>query len=505
MEIFHGLFYGFQVVLQPTNLLYGFIGVFIGTLVGVLPGLGPPAAIALLLPSTFAVKPVSAIIMLAGIYYGAMYGGSTTSILLNVPGEAASVVTCMDGHAMARQGRAGPALGISAFGSFIAGTLGVIALTFLAPSLAKVALSFGPPEYFSLMVLGLTILTYFARESMVKALMMAVVGLLCGSVGVDSISGRYRFTLGIPALLDGLGLVPVIMGLFGISEVLLNLERRGEKQEIFTPPTKGLFPNREDWRRSAMPILRGSVLGFFLGVLPGAGTIIASFASYAVEKKVSKYPERFGTGVIEGVAAPESANNAAATGAFIPLLTLGIPANAVMAILLGALMIHGLQPGPLLMKQAPDVFWGIIASMYTGNVMLLVLNLPLIPMWARLLRVPYAILFPFILLFCLIGSYSINNSVGDGIVMWIFGILGYLMKKFDYEGAPLVLAMVIGPMMEEAMRQSLILSAGSAAIFFTRPISAGFILAASFLLVLPLLTRRKGVGRAWESAPEESK
>ncbi len=296
MEIFQGLLYGFQVVLQPINLLYCFIGVFIGTLVGVLPGLGPAAAIALLLPSTFAASPVSAIIMLAGIYYGAMYGGSTTSILVNIPGEAASVVTCLDGHAMARQGRAGPALGISAFGSFIAGTLSVIVLTFLAPSLAKVALSFGPPEYFSLMVLGLTILTYFARESMVKALMMAAVGLLCGSVGVDSISGRYRFTFGIQTLMDGLGLVPVIMGLFGISEVLLNLEQGKEKQEIFATPAKGLFPTREDWRLSTMPILRGSMLGFFLGILPGAGAIIASFVSYAVEKRASKYPERFGTG-----------------------------------------------------------------------------------------------------------------------------------------------------------------------------------------------------------------
>jgi putative tricarboxylic transport membrane protein len=502
MEIFQGLLHGFQVVLQPINLLYCFIGVFIGTLVGVLPGLGPAAAIALLLPSTFAASPVSAIIMLAGIYYGAMYGGSTTSILVNIPGEAASVVTCLDGHAMARQGRAGPALGISAFGSFIAGTLSIIVLTFLAPSLVKVALSFGPPEYFSLMVLGLTILTYFARASMVKALMMAAVGLLCGSVGVDTISGRYRFTFGIQTLMDGLGLVPVIMGLFGISEVLLNLERGKEKQEIFATPAKGLLPTREDWRLSIMPILRGSSLGFFLGILPGAGAIIASFVSYAVEKRVSKYPERFGTGVIAGVVGPESANNAAAGGAFIPLLTLGIPANAVMAILLGALMIHGLQPGPLLMKQAPDVFWGIITSMYIGNAMLLVLNLPLIPMWARLLRVPYAILFPFILLFCLIGSYSVNNNVGDGFVMWVFGVLGYLMKKFDYEAAPLILALVIGPMMEEALRQSLILSAGSFTIFVDRPISAGFILSAALLLVLPLFTRRREVEKAWTSVPE---
>ncbi len=497
MEIFHGVLYGFQVALQPINLFYCFVGVFIGTLVGVLPGVGPAAAIALLLPSTFTATPVAAIIMLAGIYYGAMYGGSTTSILVNIPGEAASVVTCMDGHAMARQGRAGPALGISAFGSFIAGTFSVILLTFLAPTLVRVSLSFGPPEYFALMVLGLTLVTYFGRESMVKALMMATVGLLLGSVGQDTISGQYRFTFGIRTLEDGLGLVPVIMGLFGISEVLLNLERREEHLEIFAAPTTGLLPSREDWRASAMPIVRGSGLGFFLGVLPGAGAIIASFVSYAVEKRVSKHPERFGRGAIEGVAGPESANNAAAGGAFIPLLTLGIPANAVMAILLGALMIHGLQPGPLLVKQAPDVFWGIITSMYIGNAMLLVLNLPLIPMWARLLRMPYAVLFPFILLFCLVGSYSVASNVGDVIVMWVFGVVGYLMKKFEYEGAPLILAMVIGPMMEEALRQSLILSTGSFAIFVVRPITAAFLVAALVLLALPVLSllRRGGAGR----------
>jgi putative tricarboxylic transport membrane protein len=496
MEILQGVLHGFHVALQPINLFYCFLGVFIGTLVGVLPGLGPAAAIALLLPSTFALSPVASIIMLAGIYYGAMYGGSTTSILVNIPGEAASVVTCLDGHAMARQGRAGPALGISAFGSFIAGTLSVILLTFLAPLLMKVALSFGPPENFSLMILGTTLVTYFAHGSMLKALMMALLGVLIGSVGVDSISGRYRFTFGIATLMDGVGLVPVIMGLFGISEVLQNLERLAPQRMIYAAPAKGLLPSREDWRRSAMPIARGSLLGFFLGILPGAGSIIASFASYATEKRASKHPEKFGSGAIEGVAGPEAANNAAAGGAFIPLLTLGIPANAVMAILLGALLIHGLQPGPLLVKQAPDLFWGFITSMYIGNAMLLVLNLPLIGMWARLLRVPYAVLFPLILLFCLIGSYSLNNNIGDGIVMWVFGVLGYLMRKFDYEGAPLVLAMVIGPMMEEALRQSLILSAGSFAIFVTRPIAAGFIIAAALLLVLPLFTRRSETPKA---------
>jgi putative tricarboxylic transport membrane protein len=503
MEILQGVLNGFQVAFQPINLFYCFVGVFIGTLVGVLPGLGPAAAIALLLPSTFALSPVPSVIMLAGIYYGAMYGGSTTSILVNIPGEAASVVTCLDGHAMARQGRAGPALGIAAFGSFIAGTLSILILTLLAPLLVKVTLSFGPPEYFSLMVLGTTLVTYFTHGSMLKALVMALVGVLLGSVGVDSISGRYRFTFGIPTLMDGLGLVPLIMGLFGISEVLLNLEHLAEKRTIYAASMKGLLPNLKDWKRSVMPIARGSLLGFFLGILPGAGAIIASFAAYATEKRVSKHPEQFGKGAIEGVAGPEAANNAAAGGAFIPLLTLGIPANAVMAILLGALMIHGLQPGPLLMTRAPDLFWGTITSMYIGNAMLLVLNLPLIGIWIRLLRVPYTLLFPFILLFCLIGSYSVNNNIGDGIVMWVFGILGYLLKKFDYEAAPLVLALVIGPMMEEALRQSLILSAGSFAIFVERPISAGFIFAAALLLVFPLLTRRREVAKAWASQAAE--
>jgi putative tricarboxylic transport membrane protein len=503
MEILQGVLNGFQVAFQPINLFYCFVGVFIGTLVGVLPGLGPAAAIALLLPSTFALSPVSSVIMLAGIYYGAMYGGSTTSILVNIPGEAASVVTCLDGHAMARQGRAGPALGIAAFGSFISGTLSILILTVLAPLLVKVTLSFGPPEYFSLMVLGTTLVTYFTHGSMLKALIMALVGVLLGSVGVDSISGRYRFTFGIPTLMDGLGLVPVIMGLFGISEVLLNLEHLAVKRTIYAESMKGLLPNLEDWKRSVMPIARGSLLGFFLGILPGAGAIIASFAAYAAEKRVSKHPEQFGKGAIEGVAAPEAANNAAAGGAFIPLLTLGIPANAVMAILLGALMIHGLQPGPLLMTRAPDLFWGTITSMYIGNAMLLVLNLPLIGIWIRVLRISYTVLFPFILLFCLIGSYSVNNNVGDGLVMWVFGILGYLLKKFDYEAAPLVLALVIGPMMEEALRQSLILSAGSFSIFFERPISAGFIFTAALLLVFPLLTRRREVVKAWASQAAE--
>jgi putative tricarboxylic transport membrane protein len=490
MEVISNVIYGFEVALQPLNLIYCFFGVLIGTLVGVLPGLGPVAAIALLLPSTFKATPVSAIIMLAGIYYGAMYGGSTTSILVNIPGEAASVVTCLDGYQMARKGRAGPALGISAFGSFIAGTFAVIALTLLAPLLAAFALRFGPPEYFSLMVVGITVLTFLSSGSMVKSLMMAAVGLILGGVGMDAISGRYRFTYGFQILADGVGLVPAVMGLFGISEVLLNLETKIDR-DIFATRIKNLFPNLKDWADSIGSILRGTVLGFFLGIIPGGGAVIASFASYAIEKKLSKHPEEFGKGAIQGVAGPESANNSAAGGSFIPLLTLGIPTNAVMAIFLGALMIHGLQPGPLLMSNAPDLFWGTIVSMYIGNAMLLLLNLPLIPIWVRVLKVPYYLLYPLIILFCLIGAYSIGNNSGDMIVMLIFGIAGYLMKKFRYEGAPMVLALVLGPMMEEALRQSLIMSQGSFSIFVSSPISLGLLALAVLLVIIPIITQRK--------------
>ena len=490
MDIIHNVLFGFQVALQPINLIYCFFGVLIGTLVGVLPGLGPPAAIALLLPSTFHTNPVSAIIMLAGIYYGAMYGGSTTSILVNIPGEAASVITCLDGYQMARKGRAGPALGISVFGSFIAGTFAVISLTFLAPLLANLALKFGPPEYFSLMIVGITVLTFLSSGSMIKSLMMAAVGLILGGVGMDAISGKYRFTYGAQVLADGVGLVPAVMGLFGISEVLLNLETVIER-EIFATRIKDLFPTLKDWADSIGSIIRGTILGFFIGIIPGGGAIVASFASYAIEKKASKHPEEFGKGAIQGVAGPEAANNAAAGGAFIPLLTLGIPANAVMAILLGALMIHGLQPGPLLMTKAPDIFWGTIVSMYIGNGMLLVLNLPLIPLWVMVLKVPYYLLYPLIILFCLVGAYSIGNNVGDVIVMLISGIVGYLMKKFNYEGAPMVLALVLGPMLEEALRLSLILSQGDFSIFITRPISLGFLILAVLLLIIPIITQRR--------------
>ena len=486
MDIFANAVMGFQVALQPMNLFFCFIGVLIGTLVGVLPGLGPVAAMSLLLPTTFHVSPVSAIIMLAGIYYGAMYGGSTTSILVNIPGEAASVVTCLDGYQMARKGRAGPALGIAAFGSFIGGTLSIIGLMFMAPPLAKMALQFGPPEYFSLMLLGLVILTFLASDSMPKALMMAAFGLFLGLIGMDIMTATPRFTFNLYFLMDGVGLVPVVMGLFGVSEVLLNVEAQ-IKQDVFQTKIKGLLPNLKDWRDSTWPIIRGSVLGFFLGILPGGGAVISSFVSYGVEKKCSRHPEKFGTGAIEGVAGPETANNAATGGAFIPLLTLGIPANAVMAMLLGALIIYGMQPGPMLIKQHPDLFWGVVTSMYIGNAMLLVLNLPLIGVWVKILKIPYPILFPLILLFCLIGVFSLNNNVGEIGLMLFFGGVGYLMKKFNYEAAPLVLALVLGPMMENALRQSLIMSNGSVSIFFARPISLGIVLVVLALLLLPLL------------------
>jgi len=498
LESLTSLAYGFNIALQPQNLLYCFIGVTMGTLVGVLPGIGPTATIALLLPATFKLNPISAIIMLSGICYGAMYGGSTTSILLNIPGEASSVVTCLDGYQMARKGRAGPALGISAFGSFIAGTFSIVGLVIFAPTLADFALKFGPPEYFALMVMGLSVVAYLARKSMAKALMMAVVGIVLGCVGLDPITATPRFTFGVLDLADGIGIAPVVMGLFGIAEVLENLGVL-TKAEIFAGKIKGLFPDREDWRRSIGPIARGSLLGFFLGLLPGVGAIVPQFLSYALEKKLSRHPERFGSGEIEGVASPEACNNAAVGGTFIPLLSLGIPSNAMTAILLGALMIYGLTPGPLLIKNSPDLFWGVIASMYIGNIMLLILNLPLIPMWVSVLKIPYSYLSSFIILFCLIGAYSLNNSTTDIYIAVIFSLVGLLMKKFEFEGAPLVLAFVLGPLLETALRRSLILSDGSFLIFLQRPISAAFILFSVVVLVAPLFGKlRLGRGLSEE-------
>ncbi|MCL4552687.1 MAG: tripartite tricarboxylate transporter permease [Candidatus Marsarchaeota archaeon] len=500
MEVLSQLATGFQVALMPMNLFYCFMGCLIGTMVGVLPGLGPTAAMSLLLPATFHVPPVSAIIMLAGIYYGAMYGGSTTSILVNIPGEAASVVTCLDGYRLARAGRAGAALGMAAFGSFIAGTVGILGLTLVAPPLVGFALRFGPPEYFSLMCLGLVVLTFLSSSSMVRALMMACFGLIVGTIGQDVVSGSTRFTFGIMELMDGVGLIPVVMGLFGISEILINLETKIDT-DVFQTKVKGLLPTLEDWIRCKWALVRGTVIGFFLGILPGGGAILASFVSYAVEKRFSPRGDQFGTGMIEGVAAPESANNAAAQAAFIPLLTLGLPANVVMAMLLGALIIHGVTPGPLLMSQHSEVFWGVVASMYIGNIMLLVLNLPLIGMWVQFLRVPYPIMMPLIVLFCLIGSYTVGNSVMDVFFMLVFGVIGYLMKKLKYEAPPFILAFVLGPLLEYSLKQSLIISKGSFGIFVTRPISAVCLGIALILLLIPLVPRigQKRPGATLES------
>jgi putative tricarboxylic transport membrane protein len=492
VDILASVALGFQVALQPGNLLACFIGVFIGTLVGVLPGIGPVSAMSLLLPVTLAGTPAAGIIMMAGIYYGSMYGGSTTSILVNIPGEAASVVTCLDGHQMAKQGRAGPALGIAALASFIAGTFAIVLLMLVAPALANVAVAFGPAEYFSLMVLGLVVLTFLTQGSMAKALLMACVGAMLGLIGLDSITAQPRLTFDRIELYDGIGLVPVVMGLFGIAEVLHNIERPISR-EIVSSKIGQLWPSRGDWKASAGPMARGTILGFFLGILPGGGAVISSFASYALEKRLSKTPELFGRGAIEGVAGPEAANNAAAGGAFIPLMTLGIPPNVVMALLMGAFIIHGLQPGPLMMSQNPTLFWGIVVSMYIGNAMLLVLNLPLIGMWVQLLRLPYNVLFPLIVLFSIVGVYCSSNNVFDVYVMIAFGMLGYLMRKVGYEPAPLVLAFVLGPMLENNLRKALILSQGELATFVSRPISATCLALAALLLATPLLPalRRK--------------
>jgi putative tricarboxylic transport membrane protein len=495
MEVFQNMATGFTIAITPMNLALCLVGCFVGTLIGVLPGIGPAATIALLLPVTFKLPPATAIIMLSGIFYGAMYGGSTTAILVNIPGEAASAITCLDGYQMARQGRAGPALGIAAFGSFIAGTFGVFLLMLIAPPVADMALKFGPPEIFAVMVLGLTILSYLSSGSLIKAFIIALIGLFIGMIGID-IAGIYRFTFGIPDFYDGIGLVPVLMGLFGVAEVLLNLEQTVTRH-VFETRIKGLLPDREDWKRSAMPILRGSFIGFVMGVIPGPSNTISSFVSYAMEKRLSKTPDRFGKGAIEGVAGPESANNSACAGNFIPVLTLGIPTSAVMAVIVGAFIIHGVTPGPLLIKNNPDIFWGTIASMYIGNFMLLILNLPLIGIWVRVLKVPYGILFPLILLFCFVGAYANNNSLAELNVMIFFGLVGYLMKKTGFEPAPLVMAYILCPFLEEAFRQSLIKSHGEFSIFIKRPISAAILAIAAGIIVLNVFSgvkqRRKSL------------
>jgi len=478
-----GLWQGFQIAFSPVNLLWCFIGSILGTAVGVLPGLGPAATIALLLPISMKMgSPVTAIILMSGIFYGAMYGGSTTSILLNIPGEAASVVTCIDGYQMAKKGRAGPALGVAAIGSFVAGTVGVIGLTAMAPPLAEAALKFGPPEYFSLTVLGLLLATYLAGESPLKGLIMAIFGLILGSVGLDPLSGAVRFAFGIPDLQSNIDFVTIAMGLFGVGEILISLES-SEAASILTTKIKNVFPTMADLARSGWAMVRGSVIGFAVGILPGGGAVLSSLISYAVEKKVSKHPEEFGHGAIEGVAGPEAANNSAASSSFIPLLTLGIPGNASTAMIFAALLIQGVTPGPFLLKEHADVFWGVVASMYIGNVILVVLNLPLVGMWAQLLRVPYAFMAPLIMVLTLVGVYSVNNSVFDIWVMLIMGIFGYLARKLKFDLGPLLLAFVLGPIMERSLRQALLMSHGGFGIFFARPIS-GALMATAILFVL---------------------
>jgi putative tricarboxylic transport membrane protein len=492
MDTLHGLFYGFSIALEPENLFLCFIGTLVGTLVGVLPGIGPAGALAILLPVTFKLSATGSIIMLAGIYYGVSYGGSTTSILVNIPGETSSVVTCLDGYQMALKGRAGPALGIAAFGSFFAGTLGIIGLMVFAVPLSSMALKFGYHEYFSLIILGLTFVTFLSYGSMLKAVMMCCLGFMLGIVGLDTITASPRLTFGLTELFDGLGIAPVAMGLFGVSEVILNMEQT-VTTELIKTKVRNLFPSKLDWAMSKWALVRGTAVGFFLGILPGGGPVLASFLSYGLEKRISKEPDKFGKGAIEGVAAPESANNAAASSSFIPLLTLGIPPTASLAILFGAFIIHGITPGPLLLKEHPDVFWGVLSSMYVGNVMLLALNLPLIPLWVQVLKIPDRVLYPLILIFCLIGAYSINNSAFDVLIMMIFGVVGYLFRKFEYQGAPLLLAFVLGPLLDFNLRHALLVSEGRFLDFFTRPISAVTLSLAVLVLLsnaVPAVMRR---------------
>jgi putative tricarboxylic transport membrane protein len=474
---------GFSTALTSMNLLSCFIGVVVGTLVGVLPGIGAVGTMAILLPITFSMGPIPAMIMLCGIFYGAQYGGSTTSILVNIPGEVGSIVTCLDGYQMAKQGRAGPALGISAMGSFIGGTLSIIGLMLLTPTLAKLAINFGPPELFSLVIFGLMMVTTIGRGSMVKSFIMTTLGLFVSTIGKESIKGFGRFTFGSFTLSDGLGLVPVAVGMFGIAELLSNIEEIPERQ-VFKTNLRNLFPSVKDWRDTYWPIIRGTVIGFFLGILPGGGTVITTFSSYALEKRLSKHPERFGAGAIEGVAGPETANNAATSGSMVPLLGLGVPPHVTMAMLLGAFIIHGIQPGPSFIAEHPDIFWGVVASMYIGNVMLLVLNLPLIGIWIQILKIPYRLLFPLIVLFCYVGVYSLNSNFYEFLIMIFFGVFGYLLRKLEYDAGPFLLAMVLGPMLETSFRQSMGMSGGDLGIFLRRPLSAGPLILVGVVIVI---------------------
>src|SRR5215468_3174242 len=483
METLSNLAFGLSVALTWQNVLYCFIGCVLGTVVGVLPGIGPVATVAMLLPFTFGLNPAPALIMLAGIYYGAQYGGSTTAILVNIPGESSSVVTTLDGYQMARRGRAGPALGIAAIGSFIAGCIATLIIAYFAPPLAEVALKFSPAEYFSLMVFGLVAAVVLARGSLLKAIAMVCFGILLGLIGTDVNSGVIRFAFGAPELSDGIGFVALAMAFFGITDVVRNLEH-GEKQEVFTSRIGSVLPTLDDLRRCFWSIVRGTGLGSLLGILPGGGALLASFAAYMFEKKVAKPPRAFGHGDIRGVAAPESANNAGAQTSFIPMLTLGIPSNPTMALMIGALMIQGIAPGPQVMTERPELFWGLIASMWIGNLMLVVLNLPLVGIWVRFLRIPYRLLFPSIIVFCCIGTYTINSNVFDVFVMAFFAIFGYLCLKLDCEPAPLILGFVLGPMMEENLRRALLISRGDLSVFVSEPISLAFLIVAALLLIV---------------------
>jgi len=493
MDLFKNLIFGFEVAFSLQNLLYCLIGVSVGTLIGVLPGIGPLGTIAMLMPITYNVSPVSALIMLAGIYYGAQYGGSTTAILVNLPGETSAVVTCIDGYQMARQGRAGPALAIAAIGSFFAGTVGTLLIALAGPPLADVALKFGSPEYFSLMLMGLVAAAVLAQGDMVKSLAMVAFGLLLGIVGTDVNTGVQRYSFGYPELSDGIGFIVVAVGVFAVGEIVSNLGS-AETRQIFTDKVSNLMPSLADLKQSFMPILRGTGLGCFFGVLPGTGPAIASFASYMVEKKVADDPSRFGNGAIEGVAGPESANNADAQCKFIPMLTLGLPASGVMALMLGALTIQGIQPGPQVMTQRPDLFWGLVASMWIGNAMLVILNLPMIGLWVKLLQVPYRMLFPAIMAFSAIGIYSVNTSSFEIYLTAVFGIVGFVCMRLGFPLAPMLLGFVLGPMMEENLRRAMLQSGGDPSVFVQRPISAAFIIATAVILlvmVLPAVRKRR--------------
>jgi TctA family transporter len=486
MELIANLGLGLSTAVTPLNLLYCLIGVFLGTLIGVLPGLGPTATIAMLLPITFVLPPISALIMLAGIYYGSQYGGSTTSILVNLPGEAASVVTTLDGYQMARQGRAGVALATAAIGSFFAGTVATLLLALFAPPLSEIALQFGPADYFSLMVLGLVASVVLAQGSLLHAIGMVVFGLLLGLIGTDVTSGVQRYTFDIPQLADGIGFVVVAMGMFGLAEIIRNLEQE-EGRSVMVRKITNLMPTKEDWKRMVAPILRGTAIGSAVGILPGSGSILGAFAAYSIEKKVSKNSAEFGKGAIEGVAAPESANNAGAQTSFIPMLTLGIPSNPVMALMIGAMIIQGIQPGPSVMKEQPALVWGIIVSMWIGNFFLIVLNLPLIGLWVRMIMVPYQLLYPAILVFCGIGVFSLNNSEFDIYLMALFGLLGYVFVKLGCEPAPMLLAFILGPLMEEYLRRAMLISRGNPLVFIQRPISATLLTLAALAMCAVLI------------------